>query len=219
MEKITKNISEVMDILEKKYVAIRQPTIRRTSKTESPFKVLAACLLSLRTKDENTEIASKRLFEHAKTPQDIVKMPMKKLEKLIFSSGHYHKKARVLKHVSKVLIKRFGSKVPSNKEDLLSIKGIGLKTANIVLAFAYGKSVLPIDTHCHRIPNRLGWVKTKTPEQTEKELEKILPRKYWKEFNTTIILFGKSICVPVSPFCSKCPVRKYCRRVGVEKSR
>jgi endonuclease-3 len=214
-----KDISKVMGILEKTYISHRQPTIRRTSKTESPFKVLITCLLSLRTKDENTEIASGRLFRHAETPQDIVKMPMKKLEKLIFSSGHYRKKARVLKHVSKVLIKKFDSKVPRTKEELLSIKGIGPKTANIVLAFAYGKSVLPIDVHCHRIPNRLGWIKTKTPEQTEKALEKILPRKYWKEFNTTIILFGKSICLPVSPWCSKCPVRKYCKRIGIARSR
>lgn len=214
-----KNIPKIMDILEKKYAALRQPTIRRTSKTESPFRVLITCLLSLRTQDKNTEIASGRLFEHVKTPQDIVKMPTKKLEKLIFSSGHYHKKAQVLKHVSGELIKRFDSKVPSDKDELLSIKGIGPKTANIVLAFAYGKEVLPIDTHCHRIPNRFGWIKTKTPEQTEKALEKILPRRYWKEFNTTIILFGKSICVPISPKCSECPVRKYCRRVGVTRSR
>ncbi|MDD5133097.1 MAG: endonuclease III [Candidatus Nanoarchaeia archaeon] len=213
------NISKVMDILLKTYVSHRQPTIRRTSKTESPFKVLITCLLSLRTQDKNTEIASSRLFEHIKTPQDIVKINIKKLEKLIYSSGHYKKKSRVLKSVSKELIERFNSKVPSNKEDLLSIKGIGPKTANIVLSFAYGQEVLPIDVHCHRIPNRLGWVKTKTPEQTELELMKILPRKYWMEFNTTIILFGKSICVPISPKCSICPVRKYCKRVGVIKSR
>lgn len=214
-----KNISKVMDILEKKYISHRQPTLRRTSKENDPFKVLMACLLSLRTQDKNTEIASRRLFEHAKTPKQIVKMPMKKLEKLIFCSGHYHKKARTLKHVSQVLIKRFHSKVPKTKEDLLSIKGIGPKTANIVLAFAYNQRVLPIDTHCHRIPNRLGWIKTKTPEQTEKELEKILPKRYWKEFNTTIILFGKSVCVPISPKCGICPVRKYCKRAGVTRSR
>ena len=116
-------------------------------------------------------------------------------------------------------MKRFNGKVPNDKEKLLSIKGIGPKTANIVLCFAYDKKVLPIDTHCHRLPNRLGWVKTKTPEQTEKELEKILPKKYWKEFNAIFVLFGKEICQPISPWCSKCPVNELCPRIGVSKRR
>ena len=132
------------------------------------FKILVSCLLSLRTQDKNTAKVSKKLFEVADTPKKLSKIPIKKLEKIIFSSGHYRKKANTLKHVSKVLIDKFNSKVPATKEALLSIKGIGPKTANIVLAFAYGKRVLPIDTHCHRIPNRLGWIKTKTPERTER---------------------------------------------------
>jgi len=214
-----KNITRVMDMLLAKYLSHRQPTLRRTSHENNPFKVLMSCLLSLRTQDKNTEIASRNLFEHVKTPQDILKIPIKQLEKLIYSSGHYKKKSRVLKSVSKELIERFNSKVPNDKEQLLSIKGIGPKTANIVLAFAYGKEVLPIDTHCHRIPNRFGWIKTKNPVETEKDLEKILPRKYWKEFNTIIILFGKAICQPISPKCSICPVKKYCKRIGVQKSR
>jgi endonuclease-3 len=148
-----------------------------------------------------------------------LKIPLVKLEKIIFSSGHYRKKARVLQSVSRELLERFEGNVPSNKDDLLSIKGIGPKTANIVLAFAFGKSVLPIDTHCHRVPNRLGWVKTKTPEQTEKELEKILPKKYWNEFNAIFVQFGREICQPVSPVCSKCPIEKYCKKVGVGRSR
>ncbi len=213
------DIPRVMNALLERYGQCRQPTVRRSSQSKDPFKVLIACLLSLRTQDKNTEIASSRLFAEASTPREIVSMPIEKLEELIFSSGHYHKKAQVLKSVSKELIERFGSEVPKTKEDLLSIKGIGPKTANIVLAFAYGQDVLPIDVHCHRIPNRLGWVKTKTPEQTEKELEKILPKEYWKEFNTVIILFGKDICQPISPWCSKCPVSDYCEKVGVERSR
>ncbi|MDP7521209.1 MAG: endonuclease III, partial [Candidatus Pacearchaeota archaeon] len=122
-------------------------------------------------------------------------------------------------HVSKVLIEKYKGKVPDNKQELLSIKGIGPKTANIVLCFAYGQCVLPIDTHCHRIPNRLGWVKTKTPEKTEIELEKIIPKKYWNEFNGIFVLFGKTICQPISPWCSKCPIGKLCLRIGVVKSR
>ena len=141
------------------------------------FKILISCLLSLRAKDEQTEKVSEKLFAVANTPKQISELPKKKLEKIIFSSGHYKKKARTLKHVSNELIKRFDSKVPQTKEKLLSIKGIGPKTANIVLAFAYHQEVIPVDTHLHRIPNRLGWIKTKTPEQTEKELMKIIPKK------------------------------------------
>ena len=148
-----------------------------------------------------------------------VKIPVEKLEKLIFSSGHYKKKSRVLQSVSNELITRFNSKVPDKKDELLSIKGIGPKTANIVLAFAFNQQVLPIDTHCHRIPNRLGWLKTKTPEQTEKELEKILPKQYWADFNAIFVQFGRDICQPVSPKCSICPINKYCKRIGVTRSR
>ena len=137
----------------------------------------------------------------------------------MFSSGHYRKKARTLKHVSKVLIDEFNSEVPKTRDELLSMKGIGPKTANIVLAFAFGQDVLPIDTHCHRIPNRLGWVKTKIPEQTEKELEKVLPKKFWNEFNGMFVQLGKEICQPISPWCSKCPISNYCPRRGVERSR
>lgn len=208
-----------MEKLLKEYKKYRKPTVRRSSKSKNAFKVLITCLLSLRTQDKNTETASKRLFREAKTPEEILKLPLRKLENLIYSSGHYRKKARVLKHVSKEILKRFNGKVPDNKEDLLSIKGIGPKTSNIILSFVYGKLVLPIDVHCHRVPNRLGWIKTKTPEQTEKALEKILPKRYWREFNTVIILHGKNICKPISPLCSKCVVRKYCKRAGVTRSR
>lgn len=225
MNDYTKNIEPVIKILSKIYFSNEKTTLNRMRKKPNAFRILISCLLSLRTKDKNTEKASKQLFEFATTPHEISKLPIKKLEKLIFSSGHYKKKARVLKSVSRELIQRFNSKVPDKKEELLSIKGIGPKTANIVLAFAYGKEALPIDTHCHRIPNRLGWVKTATfvggkekklplsisrkeheknkglsrPEQTEKALEKILQRKYWKEFNTIFVQFGQTICQPVSP--------------------
>jgi endonuclease-3 len=146
-------------------------------------------------------------------------MSLKRLEKLIYSSGHYKKKARTLKHVSSELLKRFAGKVPCTEQELLSIKGIGRKTANIVLSFAFCKQVIPVDTHCHRVPNRLGWLKTKNPEQTEQKLMEILPKRYWKEFNAIIVLFGKEICQPISPWCSKCPVERYCDKVGVVRSR
>ena len=213
------NISKIMSILEKHFNFKERTTLNRMRTKPDPFKILISCLLSLRTQDKNTERASSKLFAVATTPQEITALPVDELEQLIFSSGHYKKKARSLQHVSNVLIKDFNSKVPDNKEDLLLIKGIGPKTANIVLAFAFDKLVLPIDTHCHRIPNRLGWIQTKTPEKTEKALEKILPKKHWKEFNGVFVLFGKTICQPISPWCSKCPIEKYCPRIGVVRSR
>lgn len=213
------NIPKIMQILEKHFDFKERTTLNRMREKPEPFKILISCLLSLRARDENTEKVSRQLFAVADTPEEISKMPTRKLEKLIYSSGHYKKKARTLKHVSKILLQDYNRKVPSTKEELMSIKGIGPKTANIVLAFAYNQQVLPIDTHCHRIPNRLGWVKTTTPEKTEKELEKILPKKYWNEFNGIFVLFGRTICQPISPWCSKCPVEKYCQKIGVKKSR
>lgn len=219
MESNNKNLSKIMNLLVKHFDYKERTTLNRMRKKPNAFKILISCLLSLRARDESTEKTSKKLFAIADTPKQIANISVKKLEKLIFSSGHYKKKARTLKHVSKVLINKFNSKVPDNKEELLSIKGIGPKTANIVLCFAYNQACLPIDTHCHRIPNRLGWVKTKTPEKTEKALEKILPKKYWKEFNGIFVLFGKTICQPISPWCSKCPINRYCPKINVNTRR
>jgi endonuclease III len=212
-------ISKTMNILEKHFLDSDRTTLNRMRKKPDPFKVLVACLLSLRARDETTEKISKELFKIADTPEKLIKIPDKKLEKIIFSTGHYKKKTQTLKSVSKELIERFNSRVPHNKQDLLSIKGIGPKTANIVLNFAYNQPTLPIDTHCHRIPNRLGWIKTKNPELTEIELMKILPKKYWKEFNAIFVLFGRTICLPISPKCSICPVNKYCEKINVLRSR
>ena len=214
------NIELIMQILTKHFNYQKRTTLNRMRKNnEQAFKILISCLLSLRARDENTEKVSQKLFKIADTPEKILKLSDKELEKIIYSSGHYKKKTQVLKHVSKEILEKFNGKVPDKKEQLLSIKGIGPKTANIVLSFAFNKNVLPIDTHCHRIPNRIGWVKTKTPEQTEIALEKILPKKYWKEFNGIFVLFGKTICQPISPWCSKCPIEKYCPKINVKRSR
>ena len=217
--KKAKKIEEIMKNLAKYYNYRERTTLNRMRKNPNPYKVLIACLLSLRARDENTEKVSKALFKVADTPKKMVKLSIPQLEKLVYSSGHYKKKARVIKHVSQELLKLHKGVVPDKKEELLAIKGIGPKTANIVLAFAYGQEVLPIDIHCHRIPNRLGWIKTKTPEQTEKELEKILPKKYWPEFNAIFVLFGQTICQPISPWCSKCPVNQYCSKINIKRSR
>jgi endonuclease-3 len=213
------NIEKIMQILKAYYPSTEKTTLNRMRSNPEAFRILISCLLSLRTQDKNTEIASKKLFEVADTPEEIINLPLKQLEKLIFSSGYYKNKAKTIKHVSEIILKDYKGKVPDTREELESIKGIGPKTANIVLAFAFGKNVLPIDTHCHRIPNRLGWVKTKTPVQTEIELGKILPEEYWADFNAIFVQFGKTICVPISPKCSICPINKYCPRLGVQKSR
>ena len=215
----TKEIDIVMTTLSKFFEKYETPTVRATSQKRDPFQTLVSCLLSLRTQDKNTEKASSSLFSVANTPQEIVKLPQEKLEKLIFSSGYYRNKAKSIKHVSKVLIEEHNGKVPDTEEELLAIKGIGRKTANIVLCFAFNKNVIPVDTHLNRIPNRLGWVKTKNPEETEFALMEVIPKKYWRELNTLLIKFGKNICQPISPHCSKCPINKHCKKVGVEKSR
>lgn len=211
--------TKVMKTLLKDFGNYRQPTVRRTSNLDQPFATLISCLLSLRTQDKNTEKASNTLFAVATTPEQIVKLKQETLEKLIFSSGYYKNKAKTIKHVCKVLIEKHNSKVPDTKEELLDIKGIGPKTANIVLCFAYKQDVIPVDTHVHRIPNRLGLIKTKNPEETEQALMKVFPKKYWREINTSLILFGQNICLPISPKCSECPFTKECKKVGVKKHR
>jgi endonuclease-3 len=217
--KKSEKINKILDILYKKYHSNQKTTLNRMRSNPQAFKILISCLLSLRARDENTEKVSKQLFKVASTPKAIALMPTKKLEKLIFSSGHYHKKAATLKHVSKEILKRFRGKVPKTREELLSIKGIGPKTANIVLAFAFGECVIPVDTHCHRIPNRLGWIKTKTPEKSEEKLNKLIPDNKKCEFNAVFVQFGRDICQPISPWCSRCPVTKYCPKINVKRFR
>jgi len=218
----TKQITKVLEILKKSQQGVRKTTLNREAKDTknfTPYETLISCLLSLRAKDEVTEIISNNLFKVANTPEEMLKISEQKLKKIIFSSGHYNKKAEAIKHVSQQLIERFNSKVPETREELESIKHIGPKTANIVLAFSFNKPVIPVDTHVNRIPNRIGWIKTKTPEQSEIALMEIIPKQYWSDFNGIFVLFGKTVCLPVSPFCTRCPIRNYCKRIGVKKSR
>jgi len=214
-----KNINKIMQILSKRYISTEKTTLNRMRSKPDPFKVLIACLLSLRARDESTEKVSKKLFAVADTPEKISKLSLPRLEKLIFSSGHYKKKSKTLKHVSQELISKFNSKVPRTREELLSIKGIGPKTANIVLAFAYGEVVIPVDVHVHVCSNRLGWIKTKNAEKSEIELHKVIPKKYWADLNAILVQFGREICDTRSPKCSICPVRHLCPRIGVIRSR
>ncbi|MDH7507151.1 MAG: endonuclease III [Candidatus Thermoplasmatota archaeon] len=186
----------------------------------TPFTTLISCILSLRTKDEVTDKASIRLLKKYNTPEKIIKLSAKKIESLIYPVGFYKTKSKRIIEISKTLIKNYNGKVPDDFNELLKLKGVGRKTANIVMLYGYKKKdFLPIDSHCHQIVNRLGWIKTKTPNQTELALKKILPKKYWNDFNHLFVGFGQTICVPISPFCSKCPIEKFCKKVGVTKSR
>ncbi len=218
-KQINKNVVPAVKILAKKYNAIDKTTLNRMRTKPNAYKILISCLLSLRAKDETTEKISKELYKIIETPQDMLKIPTKKLEKIIFSTGHYRKKAESLKHVSKELIEKFNSKVPKTREELMSIKGIGPKTANIVLAFAFGKPVIAVDVHVHVCANRLGWIKTKNAEDSEWELYKVIPKKYWLDLNAILVQFGREICDTRSPKCSICPVRHLCPRIGVTRSR
>jgi len=214
-----KDIEKVIKILDKETKKFKNPIVSEVSFENNPYKVLISCLLSLRTKDAITAQAINNLFKKAKTPKEILKLTTRQIENLIYPVGFYKTKSKRIKEISKVLIENYNSKVPSDIKELLKLRGVGRKTANIVLVYAFNKKAIPIDVHCNRIPNRLGWIKTKTPEQTELELRKILPKKYWIDFNNTFVIFGQNICVPVSPFCSKCRINKYCSKIGVKRYR
>lgn len=171
-----------------------------------PYRCLIATILSQRTRDENTRIAASQLFSKYPTPQSLAKAPISSIENLIHPSGFYHNKARTIKKVAKLV----QNGVPDNLEGLIQLPGVGRKTANCVLVYAYQKPAIPVDTHVHRISNRLGLVKTKTPEQTELALTQTIPKKYWGELNSLFVRLGQTICRPVGPKCYECPITKYC---------
>lgn len=214
------NFDEIIPKLEKFVEDLGVPVVTRIKEKElDPFKILIGTILSLRTKDKTTEEAANRLFSVVKKPEDVLKLSVEEIEKLIYPVGFYKRKARQIQEIAKTIKEKYGGKVPNDIEELLKIKGVGRKTANLVITEAYDDYGICVDTHVHRISNRLGWVKTKTPEQTEMELRKILPKKYWKKINPILVTFGQNVCKPVSPLCSKCPIEAYCPKIGVDKSR
>ncbi len=186
---------------------------------KSPFHVLVSCVLSLRTKDDVTSEASKRLFEKANTPRELLAIPTSELAKIIYPVGFYRTKAKNLRLICKELIEKYKEKVPASFDLLMALPGVGRKTANLVLSKGFEIPAICVDTHVHRISNRLGWVKTKTPEQTEKELKRILPKNRWIEINDLLVPFGQKICQPISPWCSKCDVEELCAKNGVSRRR
>ena len=184
-----------------------------------PFRILIACLLSLRTRDETTGPAATRLFALADEPEALLRLPRPRIERAIFPVGFYRTKARVLHAVSRELVERFGGRVPSDLDALLTLPGVGRKTANLVVTVGFGLPGICVDTHVHRITNRLGFVHTRTPEQTEWALRAKLPRRHWIGLNDLLVAYGQNVCQPLSPHCSRCRVRPQCHRVGVIRSR
>jgi endonuclease-3 len=199
-----------------------QPAWRRTALADEagdPFRVLIACLLSLRTQDTTTAPAAARLFALADTPAAMLRLTTRQIERAIYPVGFYRTKARVILDLCRDLLERFGGRVPNELDALLTLKGVGRKTANLVVTLGFNAPGICVDTHVHRISNRLGYVRTRTPDETEMALRAKLPRRYWIGYNDLLVTFGQNVCAPVSPKCSACPVRALCRRVGVTTAR
>ena len=216
----TETIIEVLEILKRASSVWREPIVSELAgKTRDPFKVLISTVLSLRTRDETTAAASRRLFDRAGTPGEIAALKIEELEKLIYPVGFYRNKSKSIIGICQVLIEKYGGKVPDTLDELLEMNGVGRKTANLVITVGYGKPGICVDTHVHRISNRFGYLKSDTPLKTEFALREKLPGKYWIEYNDLLVTLGQNICHPISPKCTKCPVSGYCGRVGVVRSR
>ena len=213
-------IGTVIRILRRRAPSWRPTAVAEVAGAErDPFRVLVACLLSLRTQDTTTREASERLFRVAASPAAMRRLSADRIARLIFPVGFYRTKARVLRAISRDLLRRFGGTVPSDLDALLTLKGVGRKTANLVVTVGFGNPGICVDTHVHRISNRLGFVRTATPDQTELALRAKLPRRYWIGYNDLLVAFGQNVCRPLSPHCSRCPVAHLCPRVGVGRAR
>lgn len=188
-------------------------------RTRSPFRVLVSTVISARTKDEVTTAASERLFNRAATPEAMARLQDRTIAKLIFPAGFYRTKARAIRALSRTIASDYGGCVPDTIEGLLALPGVGRKTANLVVTHGFGKPGICVDTHVHRIANRLGAVRTRNPHETEFALRAVLPKRHWLEINELLVTFGKRVCAPVSPFCSRCAVADSCGRIGVTRSR
>lgn len=221
----TETLEQVLKILRKEIKKWKVPVVGVLADEATdqvigrPFETLISTILSLRTKDAVTETASRRLFVKAKTPQEILELSSGEIEKLIYPAGFYRTKAKSILQTCKILIDQHCGRVPSSMEELLALPGVGRKTANLVLTLGFGDYGICVDTHVHRITNLLGYVKTKTPDETELALRQKLPKRHWKTYNDILVTFGQNLCVPVSPWCSRCPVRTYCMKIGLKRSR
>lgn len=213
----SEDIHQIVRVLQKEVRQWPLPAIGHY--VETPFTTLISCILSLRTQDKTTNAASGRLFVIASTPETMFAIPARIIENAIYPVSFYRVKSRTIHAICEQLLSRFGGVVPSKLEELLELPGVGRKTANIVVTLAFGKAGIAVDTHVHRISNRLGYVRTKTPDDTEMVLRKKLPRRYWLIYNDLLVAYGQNLCKPVSPFCSRCKIAAYCKRVGVTTQR
>lgn len=214
------NISKIIEILKKDLKKYQTPIVTKISEKKDPFKVLISCILSLRTRDETTRKASEKLFKLARNPRGILKLKVNQIKKAIYPVSFYKVKSKNIKEISKTLINNHNGKVPDDFNELLKLKGVGKKTASITMVYGHNKpDFIPCDAHVHVVSNRLGWVKTKHPDQTMDDLMNIIPKKYWYDLNNLFVIFGQNICLTVSPFCSKCPINNLCPKIGVTKSR
>lgn len=215
-----RELPKALRILRRETKQWKEPVVGTFANAENArFKILISTVLSLRTKDAVTEQASHRLFGRAGTPEAMLRLNVVEIEKLIYPVGFYHTKARNVLKICEALITKWQGQVPSMLEELLTLPGVGRKTANLVMTVGCGKLGICVDTHVHRISNRWGLVDTKTPDQTEMALRRILPKRYWITFNDILVTYGQNLCVPVSPFCSRCKIRLFCKRKGVKISR
>jgi len=214
------DISKVLKRVKRQVKTLKVPWLDEMANMDrDPFRVLVSCILSLRTQDRTTGEASRRLFALAATPEAMAAMSVRDIQKAIYPVGFYRVKARTIKDLSRTIATEYGGKVPDTIEGLLRLKGVGRKTANLVVTLGWNKPGICVDTHVHRITNRWGYVKTRTPEETEFALRAKLPARFWKEINGLLVAFGQGICRPLSPICSSCSVFDYCDRVGVGRSR
>ena len=215
-----KNLPKILTVLRRETPQWKQPIVGTFARGEHAlFKVLLSTVLSLRTKDKTTEEASHRLFRVAQTPKELLKHSASEIEKLIYPVGFYRTKAKNVLKICEILEERFGGQVPDTMEDLLALPGVGRKTANLVMTVGHNQLGICVDTHVHRISNRWALVKTKTPDETEMALRKILPKRYWIEYNDLLVAYGQNLCVPISPFCSRCKIASLCPKINVKTSR
>jgi endonuclease-3 len=215
-----REIHQAIRILRREVPKWQTPIVGLVAESsESPFQILVSCILSLRTLDTTTAQAVRRLFALADTPAEMAKLATQEIEKAIYPVGFYRTKARTIREICRTLNQKYSGHVPDEIDELLKLKGVGRKTANLVVTLGFNKPGICVDTHVHRISNRWGYVRTKNPKETEFALRKKLPKPYWIEYNDLLVSFGQHLCRPISPMCSRCPLERYCDKVGVTASR
>jgi endonuclease-3 len=215
-----RDIDACIRILKREIRRWKEPIVGVVAKaSRDPFQILISTVLSLRTKDQTTAEASTRLFRLATTPQAMLAVPRRTIERAIYPVGFYRTKARHIHGICRDLLARYGGRVPDEIDELLTLKGVGRKTANLVVTLGFRKPGICVDVHVHRISNRWGYIRTQSPAQSEEALRRKLPRRHWIIYNDLLVPFGQNLCTPVSPRCSECKLARYCERVGVKKSR